>query len=252
MSFHYEVMGLVKNAAKSSLVDQYAVITGLTRSSTYTCLDFYGDLYTCYGADDGTTDVSISLASTGYDATADYYYVSARIDGPTTIAPGGCHEQTSPTDGPPCGAVGADIPVYDGTVAPGAWTRLVGSTGSGSTGSAQETVPDDFTAIGTTESNWRAATFWPDRTAVPGTSRGIGAYLVNPSPPWPVPDAAGNTFGNCLFTAAQLPATVDLSLIHHNREEITAGKLWLYVQAYDIGEPPVPEEGVHGVYVHGA
>lgn len=41
------------------------------------------------------------------------------------------------------------------------------------------------------------------------------AYLENPDPVWPVPDAQGSTFGRVLFTLAQLPWEISVTFIHH-------------------------------------
>lgn len=239
MSFNWNVQGLHFDPYKSSLPSQYVPIMGLGRSQSYTCPDYHGNPYPCEKGDDGVSTFSINLLDTGYDETADYYHVVIHIDGPETISPGGCHEQVGPTDTPPCGSVGGDFPVYDGTISPGDWLRqVIDQSGPPPwNNSHQEIAPNTFNAIGISDTNWRAFTYWPDRTDLPGEQRSWQAYLVNPTPVWPVPDTYGNTFGNCLFTADQLPESIDLELIHHNREQTRPGRLWAFVRAYTSEDP---------------
>ncbi len=73
---------------------------------------------------------------------------------------------------------------------------------------------------------------WPDIDPSTATQQGT-AYLVNPGvSPWPVPDALGNTFGRCVFTAAQLPAAVDLAMTRYNRWYQGEGVFAVEVGAY--------------------
>ncbi len=241
MSFDRDVRGLFFYPPASSAPSQYESIIGLDRLSTYICSDYFGESVTCEGGADGVTNFSIHLPSTGYLAGADYYSVSIHIDGPETISPGGCHLPPAPTLNDPCGAVGGDFPVYDGTLTPGGWVRqVIDQSGPPPWHDTyQEIVPDTFNATGTADNNWRAQTYWPDQTDIPAeqVARSHRAYLVNPEPLWPTLDAYGNTFGNCLFGYGQLPETVDLEMIHHNREQTRLGRLWAFVQAYVFSDP---------------
>lgn len=45
------------------------------------------------------------------------------------------------------------------------------------------------------------------------------AYLENPDPVWPVPDAQGSTFGRVLFTLAQIPWELGVTFVHHGHDD---------------------------------
>jgi hypothetical protein len=72
---------------------------------------------------------------------------------------------------------------------------------------------------------------------------GGGQLLVNPAPVWPVPDAQGNTFGQCLFTPAQVPAsitaTVDVANHHaFGPPTTTPAGINAQIWAYYVVEDP--------------
>ena len=70
--------------------------------------------------------------------------------------------------------------------------------------------------------------FWPDRelydpgvvvtppnnTSLPLVSG--RAYLENPNPVWPIPDAQGSTFGRALWGLDQIPWEIAVTITHHN------------------------------------
>ncbi len=63
-------------------------------------------------------------------------------------------------------------------------------------------VEPDGTAIGTDP------TVFGSGSEVAATSLSIEGFLVNPAPPWPSPDVAGNTFGSVLWAADELPTVI--------------------------------------------
>lgn len=78
--------------------------------------------------------------------------------------------------------------------------------------------------------------FWPDGSVYdrgvvegsnnPPTSLTPGfAYLENPNPTWPVPDAQGSTFGRALWRLDQIPWEVGVTFIHHNHDHGQSGAL---------------------------
>ncbi len=67
--------------------------------------------------------------------------------------------------------------------------------------------------------------FWPDAAIYdPGVGEGSQpvfpgfAYLENPDPVWPVPDAQGSTFGRVLWELDQIPWEISVTFAHHNHE----------------------------------
>ncbi len=80
-----------------------------------------------------------------------------------------------------------------------------------------ESTPDGSGAI--------YSPFWPDGNIY---ERGVGegtqpvlpgfAYLENPDPVWPIPDAQGSTFGRALWALEQVPWEISVTFSHHNHE----------------------------------
>lgn len=87
------------------------------------------------------------------------------------------------------------------------------------------------------------------------------AYLLNPSPAWPVPDVAGNEFGKVLFTREQLPsAVISVDQVLWGRwTGVTSPstdpptlQLYLAIDAWYVPEPDEPPEVLRHVTVVGS
>lgn len=80
-----------------------------------------------------------------------------------------------------------------------------------------------------------------------GAEVSFEGYLVNPSPPWPVPDGAGNTFGRVLWLAADVPTVTGHVFTERGpggtSGEGTAG-ITVLLRGYDLGtQPPASRKG---------
>lgn len=62
------------------------------------------------------------------------------------------------------------------------------------------------------------------------------AYLENPDPVWPIPDAQGSTFGRALFRRDQIPWELSATFVHHNHDADRA-QLRTLVKGYILGRP---------------
>ena len=132
---------------------------------------------------------------------------------------------------------GLDQAHYQGTVTAGDALRFLDHSGN-EIDPTFESTPAPGGAI--------YSPFWPDRAIYdPGvvvtppnnTAHGLltgRAYLENPDPVWPIPDAQGSTFGRALWTLEQIPWEISVTLTHHNHEHNAApeGSIALSVRGY--------------------
>ncbi len=193
------------------------------------CANYANDLVLCPGPGSGT-DTFSGAVSGFFDDTADYFAVNVYVNGPW-LRGASCHDPSGPGDSP-CTDGGPSY--YDGTVSGGDYViRQAGEAVA---------VPATYSADWADEGHdGFAFTWWPNRY--------YGAYLVNPSPVWPIPDAFGNTFGQCLHTLAQLPASIETVIDHYNYSMPIKGRLRIGVLAYVEGDPPA--EGYPSQYIIG-
>lgn len=190
----------------------HEVVTKDTIAS-FICITASGLSHSCVMVTGGTTDTSADPRDSvrpdigqplGVDA--DYYAIGVRFAGPRLA---GGHLDCGPLPASEC--AGPTQAMYEGGL-------------SGSYLMIEDFPNGPYAPPSTFEGNLPsgggpgAITFtdWPwdytDPLHSPPFSDNDLAYIVNPDPVWPFPDAEGNTFGQCLFTYAQIP-TIDLSMI---------------------------------------
>lgn len=80
----------------------------------------------------------------------------------------------------------------------------------------------------------------------------VEGYLVNPAPPWPTPDAFGNTFGSVLWTATQIGTVTGDIDVERGPATGAVANNGLSVTVYPYFEDEVDEAQLRSVRVVGA
>ncbi len=197
-------------------------IFGLAGDATQNCPGFGGGVVICPGPDDGVGSFSVSLSAIPFDTGGDYFAVKAWVRGPS-LGGASCIPALTPTS-QPCSTSGEAH--YDGTVS-GTWVKAIAAS------PGYEALDPDYTASNVASLSFDARTDWPAEAS-------DHAFLVNSSPPWPAPDGAGNEFGMCLFTLAQLPAAIETEITFHSYDEPIRGELAVAVSVYMLEDPGDP------------
>lgn len=183
-----------------------------------------GGIVPCASCGADSITYTVDIASIPFDTTADYFAVRLFVAGPTLQgSPDGCRQSPPAGDWTPgqdiCGP-GFQRPFYDGEI-----------TGQPDSILTFNAIPVDPTFSAVYEGGLAnvCQKNWPDMTFPL-------AWLVNPSPVWPFPDSQGNLFGQCLFTLAQLPSTIELTIAYFDHLEAHVGRWGVSVREYRIGE----------------
>lgn len=226
MSFLQNVRGLLRVGAGAGSTRTY--FGDLSESALQDCVDYYGNAYQCPAGDFGVDSESGALA--GFAAGMYLYAVAVQIAVPGLRGWEACEQPPSPT-APLC--VGPYVyPELTMTV-DGTFVQLDNVPGG----------PPSSSFAAPVDSVWENP---PGQIQTSGwwagpASEDPWAMLVNGAPTWPVPDAWGNTFGQCLFTEAQLPGAIGVEFAHTNMEHPYSGYINVAVVPYilDESEPSV-------------
>lgn len=223
MSFTWPPVGLHKLPSRSDGSGSYAIATrirDLAGQGSRACLNYYGQLVQCPGPAAGIGEFSVALADVPFFTGADYFSVRCWVEGPV-LGGADCVEPFAPTVSP-CGTFG--LASYDGVISPTPWVKATG----GEPGHVDQSP--EYTATNAGE-GFGAQVDWP-----PNAGLDV-AFLVNPVPVWPAPDAHGNDFGMVLFTLAQLPGAVSTVISYSSWNNPVGGRLWVGVIAFTLEDP---------------
>jgi hypothetical protein len=196
-------------------------------------IDTYESWFYCEGSDptlaisctkcsEDAHTYTVNIADIPFDTSALLFAVLVNVNGPELLGGRlGCEDEGTVS----VNCNGRDDAIYDGTVTGGTWL-YPNDTPIAPTYTAEAADPDLPNVCHTK---------WPDPAWIGGSAR-----LLNPSPTWPVPDGDGNTYGQCLFTLAQLPTAIATTIIRHNHKVTQHGGFSVKVEAYIEGEEDPP------------
>lgn len=186
----------------------------------------------CPGPDDIEATFSLPIDPINFFHDADYFVVYMVIDGPS-VRGAECKEASGVDT--PCQILAGEA-YYDATIDPDGWLRTEAGT--------WVSVPGEFDADNTDDHNVFAHTTWPRQWPYEHHI----ARLVNPVPVWPLPDGEGNEYGGLhLFTLAQLPVAIEITITTWNYHQSGLGRMLVGVTPYMEGDvdPGGADEDLH-------
>lgn len=243
--FRSNVYGLSKLPARPDGTGSYngrIDLTGMSALGSRSCPGWNDAIVVCPGPGTGIATFRLPLSSIPYYTGGYLFAVRVDINGPSMTG-ASCHTPAGPAD---YVCQGSGHALYDGTV-DGTYVCASRSTDPGYPDPGYFAMPSEYHADNSIEpTSFAANTSWPDDSMNNMADSGLRpGYLVNPAPVWPNPDLRGNTFGQCLFEHAQLPAAIETTITYFNYEQVIDGQLHVAVTVYNLNEP-LPEDAYYG------